>query len=144
MPTFTIDQKAYIPALNTGFLFLVQDDPDGAGTYYKIPWGQISGDLNNAVYSTGQTLHNYLTNFSGNSQCFSTGINPTGLDTYYVSFPLGAFPSTPRVFPSIEISGENMYSINITGRTNQGFYSKFSENIGESGVILHVFATINS
>jgi hypothetical protein len=115
----------------------------------------ISGELSNRLTNSGQTLYNLInessgylktiiTNFSGNSQCFSTGINPTGTDIYYVNYPLGPFLSIPRIFSSIEISGLNMYAVDISGRNSTGFYALFSDNIAESGVILHIFATINN
>ncbi len=107
----------------------------------------VSGNSNTVatnLATTGSNLISYIQNFSGNQQSFSTGINPTGFDNYYVGYPLGAFNAIPRIFPSIEISGNYMYSINITGRGTAGFYALFSDIIAESGVVLHVFATVNS
>lgn len=100
--------------------------------------------LSGALGTSGSNLYSLIKNFSGNQQSFSTGINPTGFDNYYVGYPLGAFPSIPRVFPSIEVSGNIMYGVNITGRSTAGFFALFSDNIGESGVVLHIFATTNS
>lgn len=102
-------------------------------------------DNNSAnLQTTGSNLYNYIRNFSGNQQSFSTGIDPIGFDNYYVGFPLGNFATTPRVFPSVEVPGNIMYSVNITGRSTAGFYALFSDTVQESGVILHIFATINS
>lgn len=101
-------------------------------------------NLSGNLLLTGQNLYNYIHTFSGNSQSFATGINPTGFDTYAVGFPLGQFSSTPRVYCTVEISGNIMYGVNITGRNPNGFWALFSDIISESGVVLNTFATINS
>jgi hypothetical protein len=95
------------------------------------------------LITTGQTLYTYLNIFSGNSQSFSTGMT-TGFDNYRVDFPLLFLRGVPRVFPSVEISGSTMYAVNITGRTTGNFYALFSDIIAESGVVLHIYATVNS
>jgi hypothetical protein len=101
-------------------------------------------NLSGNLQTTGSNLYNYIHTFSGNSQSFATGINPTGFDTYAVGYPLGAFSSTPRVYCTVEISGNVMYAVNITGRSSNGFFALFSDVVSESGVVLHSFCTINS
>lgn len=101
-----------------------------------------SGAISSNLTTTGQTLLNLLRTFSGNQQSFSTGIT-TGFDNYRVDYPLGAFTQVPRIFPSVEISGNTMYMVNITGRSVSSFYAMFSDIVAESGVVLHVYATIN-
>lgn len=100
-------------------------------------------NLSGNLQTTGSNLYNLVKNFSGNSQCFITGINPTGFDSYMVTYPLGAFPVVPRIQCTIEVSGGVMYGVNITGRTTTNYWAIFSDTISESGVVLHTFATIN-
>ena len=100
-------------------------------------------NLSGNLQSTGSTLLNLLKTFSGNSQSFSTGINPTGFDSYMVTYPLGAFSVLPRIQCTVEISGNVMYAINITGRSTTNFYALFSDTVSENGVVLHTYATIN-
>jgi hypothetical protein len=86
---------------------------------------------------------NLFNNYTGNQQCFITGIISTGLDNYFIKYPLGAFSKIPKVVITVEVSGNNIYGINITGRTPTGFSALFSDIIRESGVFLNCLATIN-
>lgn len=107
--------------------------------------GVVSGNDNTTrtnLATSGANLLTYLRTFSGNMQSFSTGIT-TGFDNYRVDFPLGPFAQIPRVFPSVEVSGNVIYAVNITGRSLASFYALFSDVVAENGVVLHVYATIN-
>ena len=90
-----------------------------------------------SVAATGAAF----TFFSGNQQSFSYYV-PTGYDNTGVLYPV-AFASAPRVLVSLEIPTNIMYMVNISNRTNTGFYAVFSDVVQESGVILHTFATLN-
>lgn len=93
--------------------------------------------------TTGTNLYNLINNFSGNQQCFTTGIVSTGLNNYSINYPLGVFSKIPKVLVTVEISGNNMYNLNITGRTPTGFFALFSDIVSEPGVVLNCLATIN-
>ena len=114
-----------------------------SGEFYKSSNPNNFASSGN-VQSTGTAIYNLINTFSGNQQSFITGMNPTGLDNYYIGYPRGSFSVAPRILLSVEISGTNMYAVNITGRSTAGFHALFSDVIAESGVILHVFATINN
>jgi hypothetical protein len=143
----------------------------GAATYYpkSNPSGYvtsgITGGLASQVWVTSQdygtksfseTLVNnfsgtFTTNlaatgarfaiFSGNQQTFTTAI-PMGVDSYGIVFP-AAFGVAPKIQVTLEITGEQLYGTCIRSRTTTGYYAVFSDTIGENGVVLHTFASIN-
>lgn len=80
--------------------------------------------------------------YTGKQLSFSTSLTPTGLDVYAISFPV-TFSSAPRVQSTIEVTGNIMYSINIQSRTTSGYNALISDFIGESGVVLHSFCSLN-
>lgn len=111
----------------------------GSNLYLKSNPNQYvqSGNL------TGYATTTNFNTFSGNQQSFITGISPTGLDTYYINYPLN-FTSIPRVQTTVEVTGTIMYLNNIQNRSISGFTSIFSDIIQESGCLLHVYASINN
>lgn len=107
----------------------------------------ISGDCNisgNLLISGSSLVTNNAFNiYTGNQQSFTTGIISTGFDNYFINYPLGVFNKKPTIATSLEVSGTNMYNLNITGRSATGFFAIFSDIIKESGVIIHCIATTN-
>lgn len=110
----------------------------------------VSGDTSTlatitSLYNTGSNLYNYINNYSGNSQIFTTGINPTGFDQYFVHFPLGNFSKIPKIITTIEVSGDSeiLYLMNVRNRTISGYQAVFSDIISENGVVIHTIASIN-
>ena len=99
----------------------------------------MTGILANAssVASTGASFATW----TGKNQSFTTNINPTGLDTYSISFPV-SFSASPRVQCTLEVTGNYLYSLGVTARGTTGFTVLFSDTIMESGVTLHTYASL--
>ena len=83
-----------------------------------------------------------FTSYTGKIQIFTSGISPTGLDTYTIYYPQ-VFASVPKVLCTVEVTGNYAYGVSIANRTTSGFNALFSDYIGESGVLLDVYSSIN-
>ena len=88
--------------------------------------------------STGSTFAAW----TGKFQSLVTSITPTGLDNYFIQFPLN-FSSAPRVVASVEVTGNVMYNIAVQSRTISGYTCLFSDLVAESGVSVNTIATLN-
>jgi len=104
---------------------------------------------NTNLTTTGQTLVGLIGGLSGvvntmvaagSRQIFVTGI-PTGSDAFYVNFPTG-FGIIPKIQTTIEVTNPILYQMVVSGRSTTGFMSLWSDIIAESGVSLHVTASI--
>ena len=109
----------------------------------------INYATNNNLTLTGQTLYNDLINASGlfiptgNILSFYTGLNPTGLDNYYINFLNYTFASIPKIQVTLELSNSSViYGFAIMNRSTTGFNCLFSDLIYETGVGLNVEAII--
>ena len=110
----------------------------------------ISGDtsISGALTATGVAIENQINALSG----YFTGLIPSfgsfsflstvpfGIDTYFVPFQNYLFTTVPIVNVTIEsVTGNSNYGVSISGRTVSGFYANFTEQIGESNLLLDVF-----
>lgn len=75
-----------------------------------------------------------------NQQSFLAVVS-SGADNMGVTFP-SVFGSLPKIQTSVEVSQDIMYAVNIKNKTVSGFTAIFSDTIRETGVFLHVFASI--
>jgi len=75
---------------------------------------------------------------TSSEQFFITGV-PSGVDNYYINFPRN-FAQTPIIVPSIQTSGQTIYSLDISETSLSGFRVLFSNDVLESGVFLNVYA----
>lgn len=119
------------------------------GLFYPIsnPSGFITGLSTGSFITVNQTGSFVTTSQTGlfvaqtTQQTFAT-IVATGVDFQFISFASN-FPTTPKVYSTIEVTGDTMYAVNVRGRTISGYTALFSDTIQESGVVVHTFASIN-
>ena len=73
-------------------------------------------------------------------QHFNTAI-ASGNDTYYISFP-SSFTSIPKIYATVEVTGNIMYAFNVIGKTVAGYTGIFSDTVQENGVSIDTLAMI--
>lgn len=109
----------------------------------------LSGYTQSNLYETGNTLNNRINSLSGyiniiNSgvYSFTTGLNPTGYDLYYINYPV-LFSQKPNISVNMELTqSSNIYGLAVSGNTSTGFFILFTDTIDESGVLLNVLAKV--
>jgi len=95
-------------------------------------------------------LATYNTNYSGwanaqfvaksSNQVFTKELTPLNLDAYAIMYPV-AFVGTPKVQATLEVPGEIMYNLSIRSIGSDGYTGVLSDNITESPVYIHTFAS---
>jgi len=101
------------------------------------------------IASTGSTLDTKINNYSGwasatyvaksSQQVFRTQLAP-GLDAYAITYPV-AFVGTPKVQATLEVPNEVMYNLSIRSIGSVGYTGVLSDDIAESPVYIHTFAS---
>lgn len=107
--------------------------------------GQFITTAQTGIYATAANLvatGNRFIAFSGAQQSFSSAI-ALGVEQTGILFPF-AFGAIPRVFVTLEVTGDMSFAVNIKQRSVTGFSVIFSDAIAEGGVTLHTFATLNN
>lgn len=116
-----------------------------SGTYY-IDTFATKIDL----ATTGSNLSDYNIAYSGwanaefvkkaTQQVFTKELTPLNLDAYAIMYPV-AFASTPKIQATLEVPGEVMYNLSIKSIDQYGYTGVLSDNIAESPVYIHTFAS---
>ena len=101
--------------------------------------------------TTGSTLQTNIDNFSGyvnatyvaktSNQVFTTTLAP-GADAYSINYPVvfaGVTP--PKVQATLEVVGDVMYNLSIKSISTTGYTGLLSDNVLESDVRIHTFAS---
>jgi hypothetical protein len=101
------------------------------------------------IASTGSILDNKIDSLSGyanatyvaktSQQVFRSQLAP-GLDAYAIIYPV-AFVGTPKVQATLEVPGEVMYNLSVRSVDQNGYTGVLSDNIAESPVYIHTFAS---
>lgn len=101
------------------------------------------------LFNTGSTLDTKINNYSGwanatyvaksSNQVFRNTLAP-GLDAYAIIYPV-PFVGTPKVQATLEVPGEVMYNLSIRSVDQNGYTGVLSDNITESPVYIHTFAS---
>lgn len=114
------------------------------GSGFFVP---IRSGVANVVFRTGSQLisgvkiYNDLNIFSGgaiiiNNRSWATGINMSStISGYQINYSGGNFPTAPRVFTQLEITGSNIFNYNIRNRTVSGFEFFVSNPLNQSGTL---------
>jgi hypothetical protein len=99
--------------------------------------------------ATGSTLSDYNIAYSGfanatfvaktSQQVFKTPLAP-GLDAYAIMYPV-AFVGTPKIQATLEVPNEVMYNLSVRSVASDGYTGVLSDNIAESPVFIHTFAS---
>ena len=111
-----------------------------------------TGDtLSQNIASTGTTLQTNIDNLSGyanatfvaktSNQVFTTTLTP-GADAYSINYPVvfaGITP--PKVQATLEVAGDVMYNLSIKSINITGYTGLLSDNVLESDVKIHTFAS---
>lgn len=102
------------------------------------------------LFNTGSTLDTKINNYSGwanatyvaksSNQVFTKELTPLNLDAYAIMYPV-AFIGTPKVQATLEVPGEVMYNLSIRSIGSDGYTGVLSDNITESPVYIHTFAS---
>jgi hypothetical protein len=105
--------------------------------------------INNNIFSTGSILDSKINSLSGyanatfvaktSQQVFRSTLAP-GLDAYAITYPV-AFVGTPKVQATLEVPGEVMYNLSVRSVGSEGYTGVLSDNIAESPVYIHTFAS---
>jgi len=105
--------------------------------------------LSGQLAATGSLLDTKINNYSGwanatyvaksSQQVFRTQLAP-GLDAYAITYPV-AFVGTPKVQATLEVPNEVMYNLSIRSIGSEGYTGILSDNIAESPVYIHTFAS---
>jgi len=112
----------------------------------------ITGNTLSAnLATTGNILQTNINNFSGyvnatyvaktSNQVFTTTLAP-GADAYSINYPVvfaGIIP--PKVQATLEVSGDVMYNLSIKSISTTGYTGLLSDNVLESDVKIHTFAS---
>jgi len=101
------------------------------------------------LFNTGSTLDTKINNYSGwanatyvaksSNQVFRTTLAP-GLDSYAIIYPV-PFVGTPKVQATLEVPNEVMYNLSVRSVDQNGYTGVLSDNIAESPVYIHTFAS---
>jgi hypothetical protein len=101
------------------------------------------------IASTGSILNNKIDSLSGyanatyvaksSQQVFRTELAP-GLDAYAITYPV-AFVGTPKVQATLEVPDQVMYNLSVRSVGSAGYTGVLSDNIAESPVYIHTFAS---
>ena len=104
------------------------------------------------LFLTGKALSEYNTAYSGwanaqfvaksSNQVFTRPLAP-GLDAYAIIYPV-PFASTPKIQATLEVPGEVMYNLSVRSVDQNGYTGVLSDNIAESPVYIHTFASTQS
>jgi len=107
------------------------------------------GIISNNLFSTGSSLNTKIENYSGwanatyvaktSQQVFRSTLAP-GLDAYAIIYPV-PFAGTPKVQATLEVPGEVMYNLSVRSVDQNGYTGVLSDNIAESPVYIHTFAS---
>jgi len=99
--------------------------------------------------TTGSTLSDYNIAYSGfanakfvaktSQQVFRSTLAP-GLDAYAIIYPV-PFVGTPKIQATLEVPGEVMYNLSVRSVASDGYTGVLSDNIAESPVYIHTFAS---
>ena len=105
--------------------------------------------LSQRIVNTGSILDNKINSLSGyanatfvaknSQQVFRSELAP-GLDAYAITYPV-AFVGTPKVQATLEVPGEVMYNLSVRSVGSEGYTGLLSDNIAESPVYIHTFAS---
>jgi hypothetical protein len=105
--------------------------------------------LGQRIVNTGSILDNKIDSLSGyanatyvaksSQQVFRTELAP-GLDSYAITYPV-AFVGTPKVQATLEVPDQVMYNLSIRSVGSLGYTGLLSDNIAESPVYIHTFAS---
>lgn len=105
--------------------------------------------LRENLAATGSTLQTNINTLSGyanatyvaksSNQVFTTSLAP-GADAYAINYPL-AFDSTPKIQATLEVGGDVMYNLSINSIGTVGYTGLLSDNVLESNVKIHTFAS---
>jgi hypothetical protein len=107
--------------------------------------------LTQNLATTGNILQTNINNFSGyvntkyvaktSNQVFTTTLAP-GADAYSINYPVvfaGITP--PKVQATLEVAGDVMYNLSIKSISTTGYTGLLSDNVLESDVKIHTFAS---
>lgn len=118
----------------------------GNSGYFQGLVDTLTTNLN----TTGNNLQTNINNVSGyanatfitktSQQVFTTSL-ALGADAYAINYPLAFVGSAPRVQATLEVSGDIMYNLSIRSIGLTGYTGLLSDNISESGVRIHTFAS---
>jgi hypothetical protein len=102
------------------------------------------------IASTGSILDNKINNYSGwanatyvaksSQQVFTKELTPLNLDAYAIMYPV-AFVGIPKIQATLEVPGEVMYNLSVRSVGSDGYTGVLSDNIAESPVYIHTFAS---
>jgi hypothetical protein len=105
--------------------------------------------LGQRIVNTGSILDSKVNSLSGyanatyvaksSQQVFRTQL-AEGLDAYAITYPV-AFVGTPKVQATLEVPGEVMYNLSVRSVGSDGYTGVLSDNIAESPVYIHTFAS---
>ena len=114
--------------------------------------GYVTGEnylIRTDLASTGRFLDDKINSLSGyanatfvaksSQQVFRTELAP-GLDSYAITYPV-AFVGTPKVQATLEVPDQVMYNLSIRSVGSVGYTGVLSDNIAESPVYIHTFAS---
>jgi hypothetical protein len=117
---------------------------DQSGTFYIDTFATKTN-----LFETGKALSEYNTAYSGwanaqfvaksSNQVFRSTLAP-GLDAYAIIYPV-PFVGTPKVQATLEVPGEVMYNLSVRSVASDGYTGVLSDNIAESPVYIHTFAS---
>jgi len=101
------------------------------------------------IASTGSILNDKINTVSGyanatyvaksSQQVFRSPL-AQGLDAYAIMYPV-AFVGTPKVQATLEVPGEVMYNLSVRSVGSDGYTGVLSDNIAETPVYIHTFAS---
>lgn len=98
--------------------------------------------FSNTVLESGVFVNTYARQgsiISANERVLNTTI-PTGIDNYFIQWTPN-FPSIPTMIQAtLGVTGDNLYDLNIRGKTISGYTAIFSDLIAESGVYVNTYA----
>jgi hypothetical protein len=118
-----------------------------SGSYLDNKITSLSGSLN----QTGSYLDTKIDNYSGfasatyvaksSNQVFTTSLTP-GADAYAINYPV-VFGGViaPKVQATLEVAGDVMYNLSIKSISTTGYTGLLSDNVLESDVKIHTFAS---
>ena len=112
----------------------------GNSGYFQGLVNTLTSNLN----TTGNNLTTYVNATfvaKTSNQVFTTPLTP-GADTYSINYPVvfaGIIP--PKVQATLEVSGDVMYNLSIKSINTTGYTSLLSDNVLESNVKIHTFAS---
>ena len=110
----------------------------GNNSYYSG-----TSKLGDLFYPNNSNPSGYITTgtLASLNKVYATGIFTTGLDTYWFNYPNNfTFTTIPIVITTVQVTGFNIYQINVKSVSTTGFMGLFSSPIRESGVIINVHA----